>query len=375
MVSISELGILADDLTGACDAAAAFAPRAGAVRVHVGVPGPGAGRPGTGLAVINMQSRLLGPARSRRRAARAARLIRGARVVYVKTDSVLRGPVGAELEGISSVFPGRRVYLVPAVPEMGKTTVGGRLFERGVPAHLTDYARDPASPLLTNDARQIIQSTGRVQLEIVDAETSGDIERAVSHALSDGSAILAGSVGLADALARCMEGTERACGVEDRAGRLMIVCGSGYPSAREQLQRAASAFGSGIVTLGKEAGMKEMLRMCGSSRAAFLQIETGPLGAWGELSALFRKVGRVITAFRPGSLGIVGGETAFRILRRLGTTQLTVVGRELPGVACGIIRDGALAGSAFATKGGSVGDPDACVRMVEWLQRSGGSRR
>jgi uncharacterized protein YgbK (DUF1537 family) len=67
MLTVSDLGILADDLTGACDAAAAFASRVGPVSVILDPPPGGSAAAGPGLVVLNTQSRLLSPAASRRR--------------------------------------------------------------------------------------------------------------------------------------------------------------------------------------------------------------------------------------------------------------------------------------------------------------------
>ena len=57
MLEISNLGILSDDLTGACDVAASFAPFAGPVRVyiHPDAVSSTSAKP----FVINTQSRLM----------------------------------------------------------------------------------------------------------------------------------------------------------------------------------------------------------------------------------------------------------------------------------------------------------------------------
>jgi uncharacterized protein YgbK (DUF1537 family) len=118
MLSTTDLGILADDLTGACDAAAAFAPFVGPVEVVI-EPLAALTAPTSAVAVLNTQSRLLSPPRSRRRVERIARLLAGRAVIYKKTDSVLRGPAGAELESMTRVFPRHAVVVIPSVPAMG----------------------------------------------------------------------------------------------------------------------------------------------------------------------------------------------------------------------------------------------------------------
>jgi uncharacterized protein YgbK (DUF1537 family) len=263
---------------------------------------------------------------------------------------------------------------------MGKTTKEGRLYEHGIPAHETEYGKDPLSPLLTNDIREIIGGTGTVNCQVVDAETVEDIDQAVLEALRclEESAeiprrgvIFAGSVGLADALARRVECVAWTSGMGTSPERTLIVCGSGYPRAIEQLQFAAAAAGEKILEVGRNTRLTSAMANK-TRKIVFLRIETGTFGSrrdvrW-RLAALFRKVNKFIELFDPDALGIIGGETAYRILRLSRATRLEVLGREQLGLSYGMIRDGALAGRAFATKGGSVGTRDACARMVACMR-------
>jgi uncharacterized protein YgbK (DUF1537 family) len=372
MIRLREIAIMADDLTGACDAAAAFAPYTGPVQVLVRPPRTFTMKGHDKiLAVTNTQSRLLPPRKSRNRVMRLARRLCDRPVLYMKTDSVLRGSAGAELEGLARALPSRSLLLVPAVPEMGKTTKDGRLFERGIPAHQTEYGKDPVSPLCTNDIRALIGRTGSVNFELADAETSEDIDHAVQGALLQPNVILAGSVALADALARRMEKNAETLVIGTSPERTLIVSGSSYSKALEQLQFAAAACGEQILEIGKNTRVTAAL-VNRSRKAAFLRIETGTCrtrrDARRELPALFRKLCEVIQLYDPSALGIVGGETAYRIFRFFRVTKLEVFGREQQGMPYGMIKDGALAGCAFATKGGSVGSRDACLRMTACMR-------
>jgi D-threonate/D-erythronate kinase len=376
MLPVSDLGILADDLTGACDAAAAFAARVGRVQVILDPAHQRAAAAQAGLVVLNTQSRLLSPSASRRRVTRVARSLRGKSIVYKKTDSVLRGAAGAELQAMARLFPRHPVYLVPAIPEMGKTTRDGRLFERGIPAHQTEYGRDPVSPLRTNDIRTIIAASGRVIFEAPDAETSEDIAWTVERALAGGRAVLAGSLGLADELARRVPPASREQVPRAAAGaarRTLILNGSRYPTARAQLSFAASELGEEVLDAGGFGSDLELIRTCRGKSVVFLQVDAGGIPGQREarrrLAVLFRMVRALIRSCPPDAVGMIGGETAFRILRLLRVTRLEVEGRDQPGVTYGFVPDGELSGCAFSAKGGSVGTADACVRMVACMAR------
>jgi uncharacterized protein YgbK (DUF1537 family) len=274
---------------------------------------------------------------------------------------------------MARVFPRHAIFVIPSVPEMGKTMKDGFLFERGIPAHQTEYGRDSLSPLLTNDVRQILMSTGSIDFEAVDSETEEDIERGVTKALAQGKVILAGSVGLADVLARRLE--KRAMPQRDarRQSRILVLCGSQYAAAREQMLHAARSFGETIVDAGTRVGARAARENSRSSPVLFVKIDTGQIStkrqARRKLPSLFRRAKRIILSYAPDALGIIGGETAYRILRMLGTTRLLVAGREQLGMPYGSIVDGQLSGCSFITKGGSIGGPEACTRMVGRLQQ------
>jgi uncharacterized protein YgbK (DUF1537 family) len=81
-------------------------------------------------------------------------------------------------------------------------------------------------------------------------------------------------------------------------------------------------------------------------------------------------LGPLLERLNPDGLGIIGGETAYHVLRRLGVSRLQVVGRRNEVISCGTAWDGLLRNRPFAMKGGSVGPDDAVIMMVAYL-RSG----
>src|ERR1700761_630405 len=103
--------VLADDLTGALEAGAKFAAQ--------GIGAAVATRPveaNCAVLVIDTESRHL-PAEQAYRAI-AALASSGLPVLYKKTDSALRGNIGAELRALAEACPDHPITYIPAYPAL-----------------------------------------------------------------------------------------------------------------------------------------------------------------------------------------------------------------------------------------------------------------
>jgi D-threonate/D-erythronate kinase len=138
--------IVADDLTGAADSSAALAERGATVAVLPWSDDGGATL-GTALSssdcdvlVVESDSRDLDDVAASARLALVARTLhersvhgRGAPLVIKKVDSVLRGPIAAELAALRTVLQPARTVLAPAFPRLGRTTEDGVQLRDGLP--------------------------------------------------------------------------------------------------------------------------------------------------------------------------------------------------------------------------------------------------
>ena len=84
--------------------------------------------------------------------------------VFKKTDSVLRGPVLAEVTALAAALGRSRVLLVPANPSLGRVIRDGHYFVNGVPLHETAFARDPHHPARTADVAALLGAGASVQV-------------------------------------------------------------------------------------------------------------------------------------------------------------------------------------------------------------------
>lgn len=369
MLKAGEIGILADDLTGACDVAASFTPGAGTVRVSVRPP-TALAQTG-GLTVINTQSRSMSARQCKQLLSGVGRQLNRKRVIFNKIDSALRGSVGAQIEGLVEALRPRKVVLAPALPRLGRTTCGGIQYDGGVPIDETDHAQDPVSPIRSADIRKLVAETGRAKCEIPDVQTDDELSRIVREAISYDRVVLVGSLGLADALAAEVEESGAKPADAVAGGHCVIVCGSAYRRAQKQIQQAVSKGGVRVVDWPEEDVSGIGKQPVEIDQLLLIRLTQKPPPG----RSFAREAARVISEFEPGGVGIIGGDTAYQLLRELGVDNLAICGRMAEVIAYGVIADGEIAGCRFTTKGGSVGPDDAVMQMFEYLKESKGRCR
>src|SRR5881227_3497421 len=120
------IAVIADDLTGAAELGALALRHGLAAKIVQKEPIDRQ----AGCVCFNTDSRSCDPPEASRRAAAAAQLVQAASAewLYKKTDSVLRGNILAELEGIMNQLGFNRALLLPANPSLGRIIRDGRYY-------------------------------------------------------------------------------------------------------------------------------------------------------------------------------------------------------------------------------------------------------
>src|SRR5690349_10534919 len=134
--------LIADDLTGACDAGAQFAGR-GPVPVFVAPASP---ESEWQVAVVDTESRGLAPDDAADLVRGAAKRVEGqlsGRLLFKKIDSTLRGPIAAELDALLDASGRRTALVCPAFPGQHRIVVNGILLVNGARAHESPIGKDP----------------------------------------------------------------------------------------------------------------------------------------------------------------------------------------------------------------------------------------
>ncbi len=221
--------VLADDLTGALEAGAAFAQRGMESAVML-VKAEWNGKP---VLVIDTETRHLSEAEAAGRVQQLA-VSANARLVYKKTDSTLRGNIRAELHALSLLG---EVLYVPAYPQLGRTLHDGCLHVHGVPVEQTPFATDPLRPVRNGNIAALLAGTSNIR--VCEENTEEGIEAAAREWIEAGG-IAAGPSSLLHAAAKLL----RPQGLQVRfpaVGRALVVSGSRHDTSRQQIAAAFEA--------------------------------------------------------------------------------------------------------------------------------------
>ncbi|MUL43574.1 four-carbon acid sugar kinase family protein [Streptomonospora sp. PA3] len=423
---MAQVLVVADDLTGANATGARFA-RAG-MRVATVTPeqAPRAARDYDAV-VINLDSRHVPAEQAGRLVADAVASAWPAGLVVKRTDTTLRGNVGAELEAAWRTVRERvpeptpvRALFAPAFPASGRVTVDGVQLLDGVPLERGELALDPLNPMHTSVVADIVGAqtdlplrhvplrrvaqgplaadlaAGDEPVVLCDALTEqhlADIAEAAAQVHRDtGTVWLAVDPGPAGALlAEALQLRGRAAA----AGPLLGVVGSATELTRRQLDAAARSGPVRFVDVdaarlaGGEAGYRAaiarqladhlaaaafpepvVLRTAQSARDVVELPSAAKLALPGLLAGLVAEVVDSAGAAVPSGLYTSGGEVTSAVLDALHVRAFEVGGEVVPLAVHGRISGGVLDGIPVVTKGGLVGDDATLVECLAKLRRA-----
>ncbi len=328
--------LIADDLTGACDAAAPFALRGCRTRVFLN---------GTGAAEVQAYStgtRDAPPAEIRERivALAACLSLRGARGIFKKIDSTLRGSGDVEIAAALEAFGCDAAVVTPAFPAMGRIVEDGLL--RVVhdpdfrPVSVAEWLRAPCASVRPGAIAAAIASGAR--LVSVDAACDQDLDRIAAEILAlDRPILWAGSAGLASALARTFPGRTAPSEAAFTPGPVLFAIGSDHPATVAQQNALLTARPSQPVVRLPRGQVKP------------------------------ERVRQLVAAVRPAALFLSGGDTAAFVCRALGVDAIDLHGEILTGIPRGTLCGGDLDGLPVVTKSGGFGDARALIEVADYF--------
>lgn len=412
--TVVRLLVIADDFTGALDTGVQFAAR-GAKTCVVTDPGYDFSQAGAEIQVLvlDAETRHLTPEAAYKTVFRAAAtaLAEGFTYIYKKTDSALRGNIGAELAAVLDASGADRLAFLPALPKMNRVTRGGIHYIEGIPVAESLFGQDPFEPVTASFVPEIIaaQSGAPVTLcspgspaadclgiQVFDAETEEDLAQIARKLGREGLRFSAGCAGFAATLAELLELKGELPERPSLIPALFAACGSVNPVTLRQMDEAEKA-GFAHVRLTPEQKLEpSWLETPDCSEALFAWLETArrkrrmildvndPPGqdgtavyarerglTTGDLRVrISGQLGRLVCRLLDGGLDATllctGGDTLLALARAVGTAELMPMCELEAGV---VLANFVYHGKIYyiISKSGGFGEPGLFVRLARSL--------
>lgn len=340
--------IIADDLTGALDSAVAFAVRGLSV---IGARGPEyfAEALGAGADIVALATgtREYAPDSAKAVLSEIGERLRDYNgIIFKKIDSRMKGNVLAEVETLTGLRSGPAL-VCPAIPRLGRLVENGAIVGAGV-----------ASPI------EVAPFFGSLAVEVFDAKTDADVDRAVGGATDK--QLYVGAAGLAEALARHLAPTPKAGNIPKLALPATLAIGSRDPVTTGQVAALETANVPLSISKAPNGILGELPNE--ANGISVLQITPGEdeIGTSEAAGIFANHVAAHVRRTHAATLFLCGGESANAILADLGIGTLQITAEILPGVPCAKARDG-VPGLSIVTKSGGFGDKRALIDLCALL--------
>ena len=382
--------------------------------------------------VLPTDSRAIPGEEAYARVREALELLAGPEVLHYakRIDSTLRGNLGRETDAfLDFLGPAYMAVCVPCFPSSGRVLVGGHLLVGGRPLRKTEAASDPKCPICTSDALALMrgQSTYPVaSIHLDDVQDGAEhLAEVMSREREKGTRILlVDSVSeedmliVADAIVKAgipvvsvdpgpftaIMGKKLLPKEAKRAeAKVLCTIGSVNAVAATQTIRLLSQMNVAAVFLDAarllespekreeeiERLTRELLAIADTSDVlAVIGSGIDPENRidfhlyterWGVdveglsqlINTAFARIALDVMAQCPQIKGVysTGGDITAAIHTAAGTVGLRLLDEVVPLAGYGIAMGGTLAGKAFISKGGMVGDEQAMITCVSYLQQ------
>lgn len=398
--------ILADDFTGAMDSGVQLAKHG--LRVQVTEVSERASLPGLEkgtVLVLDTETRHSSKSEAYTAIAEITKwaVKQGIRYFYKKTDSALRGNIGAELEALLTASGADMLFFAPAFPQIGRITRGGTQYWDGVPIHKTSFGQDPFEPVQTAFVPDVIAQQsgfscgiaasgttvpdGSPAILVYDAESEEDLAQiAESLRMRPLPLAMAGCAGFAAMLPRLFEAKQERQADFPTAKNLLVVSGSVHPVTERQLEYARK---NGVPVHDLDGTQLAEAELLGAERAALLQqlaldlqkrrcacLAIRPEPVKDNADAVRERISKRLADLAAAVLeqdpatGLLatGGDTLRSVAKRLNCHGICPIGEIFPGVVAAQMET-SLGSRGVVTKAGGIGAEDVFLKTAEILLR------
>ncbi|MGB6544356.1 MAG: four-carbon acid sugar kinase family protein [Candidatus Acidiferrales bacterium] len=387
--------VVADDLTGACDAGVQFARSRLRSVVEIA---SGDASLDADVRIVNSRSRHELPEAAAEEVGRLTRCLApdADTICLKKVDSTLRGNIVAESKAMMRAADLDFAVIAPALPAQGRTVAGGMLYVRDCAGSSTIDARAVLSkqglkniPLLSAGdattpkkmAQEILRlRNGGAEFILCDSETKQDLER-IAQALYQlpQRALWIGSAGLAKCAAQILatafhqHGAGRAVASSEksetisvgdsrqRPAPILFCIGSDHPVTMLQVRCLRESGKADVLNAGT-ATLDDVRNIVRQGRHLLLLLY--------GMEADCKRVRVLIAEARSAGISaalLSGGNTAEFVCDAIGAAAILLRDEVSPGIPWGVFRGGVLDGLLAVTKAGGFGDEMALVNVAELM--------
>ena len=422
-----DTAVIADDLTGACDAGVKLKIPGCSTRVIADAKECGNLKQEDIFAVsVNTDTRSVPEGESRRTLIDVTSALRHLKVghYYKKVDSVLRGNVGSEIETCLEQMGLEFALIAPAFPETGRTIQNGILRIRnkdgtGTVVNAADAICATSHGRCAIISEHVVRSGAaaiRAEIEgfrkegfrliLADAAEEDDFSSITEAASHFGPRFLpVGSAGWIPYLrkiwsrgtdySRFMHAGGGVRGVEGR--HVVVAVGSRHPVSISQIGRLKLRNDVSCYTIRTSALTDEQIRAhaqalldrfredCRQGRVKQGVVVTTDLIYGGDapvteevisqdltnraiVEAIAETVEMSLELLPVGALIVAGGDVASGVLRRLSSRQIELIEEPFPGIVTGSVELGTGNRLLIATKSGGFGDERTLDRLYGYVR-------
>lgn len=290
--------------------------------------------------------------------------------IYIKTDSALRGNIGAQLAAALNASECNRLHFVPAFPQMQRITKSGVHYIDNTPVAQSIFGNDPFEPVTESYLPKLIAKQTDTPCTLVtqsqhldnpegilvyDAASTRDLRMIANHLSHyEETSLLAGCAGFASVLPYLLHlsGSE----VEGHvpiSQKILVACGSINPVSRRQCTLAEESGAPRFrltpaqrLTDGwEESREADFLLSNVSDACANFPIVVVDVGEPGSVAPENIKENRLLIAKTfggfvkrlldqelPSILFVMGGDTLLSVMQRAGLTTLIPLCEISPGI-------------------------------------------
>ena len=343
--------------------------------------------------------------------------------IYKKMDSTMRGNIGAEIAGLMDSLDISHTFVVPALPQYGRTTLNGNVYVKGILLEDTEFANDPKNPVTESYipgiiSRQTDKKTGvicfddllagklqfinkleilineGVQIIIIDAEENEDLDL-IASVLSQRKerVMFAGCSGFAERLSNHLI-------LNKEKKSSIVIAGSVNKVTLSQIEFAASELNINVIDIdadkilakNKDQEKGRILELIRDTVSGGNDIIIRSASSAEDVARCFEKGNKlgldsfkvsdtisdflgelakeIVNNYNIKGIVFTGGDTAIKAAHSINISGIEIRDEILHGVPYGYFTDEKYRDIIIVTKAGGFGGEDALFQILDFLRNS-----